>query len=103
MMKTLLALLFLLVSGLAQAAAIVIPADATGGPNITSSCTSPCIVYFRGDGVTQAGNSYPYHNLFYRWHFGDANAGTFSYGTSGGSDVGGGSKNVAYGPQAAHV
>lgn len=75
-------------------------------PSIVASRTSgvaPLLVHFDASGTTAASlTSYPFHELEYTWNFGDATAGSWSYGVRaqfGLSTL----KNVDKGPIAAHV
>lgn len=85
------------------AAFTLIPA---GGNSITLSLVSartsgvaPLSVFFDASGTTApSATSRPFHDLEYRWTFGDATAGTWVYGAQPGS-----SKNTATGPVASHV
>ena len=70
-------------------------------PAFTPSQTSgyaPLYVFFDATAVTDASTSYPFHSLLYIWDFGDSGAGTYTTGRESGL-----SKNVAYGPVAAHL
>jgi PKD repeat protein len=75
-------------------AAPVIPSEST----IRSRNTGllPLGVLFDASGTT--GGTDPFHNLFYRWNFGDDSTETWTYGSNTAS-----SKNGAFGPIAAHV
>ena len=55
-------------------------------------------VYFDASGTTHSTITDPEHELFYAWDFGDDVSETWAYGTDTTRN-----KNVAYGPQAAHV
>lgn len=70
-----------------------IQADAT-----RASGKVPLAVFFDATGTTSATTTNPFGDLLYIWNFGDSGAGTFSNGARSGI-----SKNVAYGPVAAHV
>ena len=80
----------------------------------TDICVAPCTVFFDASGTTDASvTRYPFHEIQYTWNFGDPVDGAAT--TCGsqiaagqgfwacGSNAGGNSKNVAYGPIAAHV
>ncbi len=66
----------------------------------TDICVAPCTVFFDASGTTDASvTRYPFHEIQYTWSFGDAAGGTmWAYGSSTTN-----SKNVSYGPEAAHV
>ncbi|MEK7706276.1 MAG: MopE-related protein, partial [Myxococcota bacterium] len=66
-----------------------------------TSGVAPLAVFFDASGTTDtAVTSRPFHELEYRWDFGDpAGGATWAYGARPGSS----SKNVALGPVAAHV
>ena len=87
-----------------------------------TSGVAPLAAFFDATATTdQQDTSYPFHELDYSWNFGDSGAGTWSYGNSSGTCGAGmgsqisycdiaaslpaatNSKNVAYGPVAAHV
>lgn len=68
-------------------AASTIPSRTTG--------VAPLAVFFDATATTGTETTLPFHELHYRWNFGDSSAGTWS--TSGKS------KNIAKGPIAAHV
>ncbi len=64
-----------------------------------TSGVAPLSVFFDASGTTDPSvTSRPFHDLEYRWNFGDATAGTWAYGAKPGS-----SKNDATGPVASHV
>ena len=70
-------------------------------PSVSVSRTSGkemLAVYFDASGTTHSTITNPEHELFYAWDFGDDVAETWAYGTDTTRN-----KNVAYGPQAAHV
>lgn len=78
----------------AMAAAPVIPAF--GSIASRTSGTGPLCVFF--DATATTGNvTYPFHDLLYRWSFGDATSGKFSYGANTARN-----KSMAFGPMAAH-
>ena len=78
----------------------------TGGNAITlslvparTSGVAPLSVFFDASGTTDPSvTSRPFHDLEYRWNFGDTNAGTWNAGAQPGT-----SKNLAIGPVSAHV
>ena len=85
---------------------------ATGGGNPISldlslslipartSGVAPLSVFFDATATTDAGvTAHPFHDLEYRWDFGDATAGAWAYGARPGTS----SKNSATGAVAAHV
>ena len=101
-MRLLIALLMVVAT---DALAIVIPLKVTvSAINVAmlvsrSTCVAPCSVFFDTVGTTSAAvTSYPFHEVEYRWNFGDSGSGSWTYGS--GSNT---SKNVHYGPVAAHV
>lgn len=61
--------------------------------------TAPLAVQFDATGTTMAAPGRPFHDLEYRWDFGDPGSGTWARGSRAGSS----SKNAALGPVAAHV
>ncbi len=77
----------------------------TGGPialSLVSSRVSgvaPLAVFFDATGTTDSSTPRPFHDLEYRWDFGDVGSGTWTTGSS----VGVSSRNTATGPVAAHV
>lgn len=76
--------------------ALVAPVDAACA--IASTRTSgiaPCAVQFDALATTMPASTRPFHDVDYRWDFGDAASGTWS---TTGRD-----RNAAYGPVAAHV
>jgi hypothetical protein len=65
-----------------------------------TSGVAPLSVFFDASGTTASATSRPFHDLEYRWDFGDtANGATWAYGAQPGAS----SKNSATGPVAAHV
>jgi hypothetical protein len=71
----------------------VVSAYATSG-------VAPQAVFFDATGTTATSlTSRPFHDLEYRWDFGDGGVSTWSYGAQPGVLL----KNVAFGPTAAHV
>ena len=81
---------------------------------LTDICVAPCTVFFDASGTTDASvTNYPFHEIQYTWNFGDPVDGAATACGSQiaagqgfwacGSNAGGNSKNVAYGPIAAHV
>jgi len=67
-------------------------------PSRTSG-VAPLSVFFDAFGTTATATTTPFHNLEYRWNFGDTTAGTWAYGAKPGTS----SKSLATGPEAAHV
>lgn len=70
-------------------------------PTVVLSRTSgrlPLGVYFDASGTTDADTSFPFHDLFYLWNFGDGSGETWSRGA-----IPSYLKNQALGPEAAHV
>lgn len=69
----------------------------------TTSCVAPCYVHVDGtdatSGTLSARTTLPFHEIEYRWDFGDPTAGTWSAGAQSGVN----SKNAAVGPMAGHV
>jgi hypothetical protein len=59
---------------------------------------APLSVFFDASGTTSSGTSKPFHDLEYRWNFGDTSSGTWNVGSRTGA-----SRNVARGPMASHV
>lgn len=59
---------------------------------------APLYVFFDASGTTDAGTTRPFHDLQYRWSFGDTHAGNWAYGVSTSLP-----KNGAVGPVAAHI
>jgi len=64
-----------------------------------SSGVAPLAVFFDASGTTANATTRPFHDLEFRWNFGDATAGTWNNGARPGVS----SKNSATGPVAAHV
>jgi hypothetical protein len=65
-----------------------------------TSGVAPLTVFFDASGTTDASvTSRPFHDIEYRWNFGDTSAGYWSTGSHPGVS----SKNAATGPVAAHV
>lgn len=62
------------------------------------SGVAPLGVTFNATETTSTTTSKPFHDLDYKWRFGDSGAGTWSGGARPGS-----SKNIAYGPVTGHV
>lgn len=86
------------------AASHVVGASSSGNivlsvvPSRTSG-VAPLSVFFTTVGTTDSGvTTRPFHDLEYRWNFGDATTGNWAYGTNVG-----GSKNQAIGANASHV
>ena len=61
---------------------------------------APLGVVFDATATTDATTSNPQHDLLFYWNFGDSSAGTFTYGRPYLDPI---SKNIAFGPVAAHV
>lgn len=95
-MKKLLTILLLCLWTGSAFAAITLP-SAASIPSRTSGA-APLAVWFNATATTSTATSRPYHELEYRWNFGDKNAGTWTKGA-----VSGLSKNEARGPVAFHV
>ena len=109
----------LLLSCTATYADVVLPVRVITSPINLSAIQSrtsgiaPLAVFFDASGTGSVGvTSYPFHEIQYSWNFGDSVAGAAT--TCGavvagegfwacGSRVGTSSKNIAYGPVAAHV
>jgi PKD repeat protein len=84
-----------------SASFVTAPAGNNIVPSLVAARTSgvaPLSVFFDASGTTDAGIARPFHELEYTWSFGDANAGTWTYGAKPGS-----SRNAATGPVASHV
>jgi uncharacterized repeat protein (TIGR02543 family) len=64
-----------------------------------SSGVAPLSVFFDTSLTTATATTRPFHDLEYRWNFGDTTAGTWGYGTKPGTS----SKNLTTGPEAAHI
>lgn len=64
-----------------------------------TSCAAPCAVFFDATGTTSTETTKPYHEIEYRWGFGDRNAGVWTRGARANEA----SKNEARGPIVAHV
>jgi chitodextrinase len=94
-------------SGQTSAASATTPAPGAISVSLAAARTSgvaPLAVFFDASGTTDSGTSRPFHELEYRWDFGDA-AGSPVSGTTWntGSGAGANSRNAARGPMAAHV
>lgn len=59
---------------------------------------APLAVYFDASTSTSTNVTRPFHQLYYKWNFGDSKGETWANGARSGLD-----KNIAYGPVAAHV
>jgi len=59
---------------------------------------APLAVFFDASGTTDADTTKPFHDLFYMWNFGDSGSGAWGNGANTSL-----SKNLAFGPVAAHV
>lgn len=75
-----------------------------GGPGVLISLVAsrtqdfaPLSVHFDASGTTATGVTYPFHELEYKWNFGDSGAGNWTYPDTSRS------KNEAIGPVAVHV
>ncbi len=64
---------------------------------------APLAVFFDTAGTTGTSTSLPFHELEYRWNFGDNDAITWGYGSHVGDGSIAAKKNRATGPVAAHV
>lgn len=86
-------------------AAITIPAASSiqsrACDGIVDVCRPPLLMHFDASAVTATITTKPFHDLEYRWNFGDAAAGLFSNGRQDAAAIR--AKNLMYGPQAAHV
>jgi hypothetical protein len=60
---------------------------------------APLAVFFDASATTATSTTRPFHDLEYRWTFGESNSGTWNYGAKAGTA----SRNEAMGPVAAHV
>lgn len=63
------------------------------------SGVAPLAVFFDTEGTTAAGITRPFHDVEYRWNFGDPGSGTWATGARPGAN----SRNNAAGPVATHV
>lgn len=63
------------------------------------SGVAPLAIHFDASSTTSTSTSLPFHELEYRWSFGESGSGTWNYGAKAGSA----SRNAASGPIAAHV
>ncbi|CAB4145059.1 PKD/Chitinase domain containing protein [uncultured Caudovirales phage] len=102
-MKTLLSL-WLLVASLTASAAVPLPVAVSGNAiNLSMTANrvtgvSPLGVVFDATATTASTTSNPFHDIEYRWNFGDTNAGTYTVGAPGQTN-----KNIATGAVAGHV
>jgi hypothetical protein len=64
-----------------------------------SSGVAPLAVFFDASNTTAASTTRPFHELEYRWSFGDSSSGVWTQGAKAGTA----SRNEAMGPVAAHV
>lgn len=64
-----------------------------------TSGVAPLMVFFDASGTTASSTTRPFHDLEYRWNFGDASAPMWTRGARAGAS----SKNVATGPLSGHV
>lgn len=60
---------------------------------------APLAVFFDASATTATSTTRPFHDLEYRWRFGESNSGTWNCGAKAGTA----SRNEALGPVAAHV
>lgn len=63
------------------------------------SGVAPLAVFFDASNTTATATTRPFHELEYRWNFGDTSSGTWTYGAKAGVA----NRNQAMGPVAAHV
>jgi hypothetical protein len=100
--RTMVALVFLVLAGSAGQEAAAQTLTASLAPSRTS-CVAPCFVRFDATGTAAPTlTSIPFHEINYRWDFGDPNSGNWSTGAA----AQGSSKwprNRDYGPLAGHV
>ncbi len=82
-------------------AAITLPAMANLPSRLNG--VAPLAVFFDTAGTTGTSTSLPFHELEYRWNFGDNDAVTWGYGSHVGDGSIAAKKNRATGPVAAHV
>jgi VCBS repeat protein/PKD domain-containing protein len=87
-------------SGSIPACTAVTPTDAITPSLVASrlSGVAPLAVFFDGTGTTAQQTTRPFHDLEYRWHFGDAGSGSWTN-----TDMPDVSRNSAKGAVAAHV
>lgn len=76
----------------------------TGGTRLAMGASratgvAPLAVFFDASGTTATSTTRPFHELEYRWTFGESGAGTWANGAKAGTA----SRNEAMGPVAAHV
>ncbi len=64
-----------------------------------ASGVAPLAVFFDATGTTSTSTTRPFHDLEYRWTFGESGSGTWNFGAKAGTA----SRNEAMGPVAAHV
>jgi hypothetical protein len=64
-----------------------------------ASGVAPLAVFFDASGTTSSATARPFHELEYRWTFGETGSGTWNHGAKAGTA----SRNEAMGPVAAHV
>jgi len=84
------------------AGAITLPAMASVPTRVTG--VAPLAVFFDATGTTATATAKPFHDLEYRWGFGDAGGSPVSGTTwAHGSKAGASSRNAALGPLSAHV
>jgi hypothetical protein len=67
-----------------------------------TSCVAPCAVFFDATNTTHP-MARPFHDIEYKWNFGDDDTATWAYGSQVGTGSVPGKKNRAFGPMAAHV
>jgi len=84
------------------AGAITLPSMLTVPGRVSG--VAPLAVHFNAVGTTATATARPFHELEYRWSFGDASSGNWGDRSTGSSGTGANtSRNVARGPVAAHV
>ncbi|HYE88561.1 MAG TPA: Ig-like domain-containing protein, partial [Vicinamibacterales bacterium] len=90
-----------------QASPVACSPGATSAINVTVqpsriSGIAPLYVFFDATGTTATRTARPFHELEYRWNFGDPASGAWSYGSGQGLSSNN-SRNLATGPVAGHV
>ena len=87
-------------SAATSGASLITPSVAVSRANGSGNLVAPLAVHFDAAATTAAAwTSRPFHDLEYRWDFGDEVVTTWSYGSQPGIFL----KNVAFGPVSAHV
>lgn len=87
-----------------RAAPPVVTSDVTAAFTATrlqgTTCVAPCVVHFDSSGSAAVGYSRPFHQLTYRWSFGDTAAASQSWWHTAETGI---TRNADFGPIVGHV